>query len=44
MMQKRAAEGTISLPVPLHKIVRRGTLLAIIRQSGLGKVLFENEP
>jgi len=29
--------------VPLHNPVRRGTLLSIIRQSGLTKALFETE-
>ena len=41
MLQKRSSEGTVSVPVPLHNPVRRGTLLSIIRQSGLAKALFE---
>jgi len=43
ILQKRSAEGTVSVPVPLHDPVRRGTLLSIIRQSGLTKALFETE-
>jgi predicted RNA binding protein YcfA (HicA-like mRNA interferase family) len=43
VMQKRFAEATITVPVPLHSTVRRGTLLSIIRQSGLPKSLFEVE-
>jgi predicted RNase H-like HicB family nuclease len=31
----------LSVPVPLHNPVRHGTLLSIIRQSGLAKALFE---
>jgi len=33
----------ISLPVPLHRTVDRGTLAAIIRQSGLPRSIFETE-
>jgi predicted RNA binding protein YcfA (HicA-like mRNA interferase family) len=43
ILQKRTAEGTVSVPVPLHDPVRRGTLLSIIRQSGLPKTLFETD-
>jgi predicted RNA binding protein YcfA (HicA-like mRNA interferase family) len=36
-------EGTtITIPVPLHDPLRRGTLQSIIRQSGLAKSLFES--
>ena len=42
ILQKRAANGTISIPVPLHDPVRRGTLLSIIRQSGIAKAMFES--
>ncbi|MCX6608327.1 MAG: type II toxin-antitoxin system HicA family toxin [Acidobacteria bacterium] len=41
IMQKRIQGSTITVPVPLHDPVRRGTLLSIIRQSGLEKSLFE---
>jgi hypothetical protein len=42
IMQKRTEDGTLSIPVPLHDTLKRGTLLSIIRQSGLPKSLFEN--
>ena len=32
--------GIASFPVPLHRAVDRGTLRAIIRQSGLPRELF----
>ncbi|MCC6539371.1 MAG: type II toxin-antitoxin system HicA family toxin [Bryobacterales bacterium] len=41
IMQKRMEGSTITVPVPMHDPVRRGTLLSIIRQSGLAKRLFE---
>jgi len=40
-MQKRAEGTTVTVPVPLHDPVRRGTLLSIIRQSEVPKALFE---
>jgi predicted RNA binding protein YcfA (HicA-like mRNA interferase family) len=43
VLQKHTANGTVSVPVPLHDPVRRGTLLTIIRQSGLSRTLFETE-
>ena len=41
VMQKRLADGTVTVPVPDHAELRTGTLLSIIRQSGLPKALFE---
>jgi predicted RNA binding protein YcfA (HicA-like mRNA interferase family) len=41
VMQKRAAGTTVTVPVPLHRELRRGTLQSIIRQSGLPRSLFE---
>jgi predicted RNA binding protein YcfA (HicA-like mRNA interferase family) len=41
IMQKRIEGTTITVPVPLHDTVRRGTLSSIIRQSGLARALFE---
>ncbi|MGA2748081.1 MAG: type II toxin-antitoxin system HicA family toxin [Verrucomicrobiota bacterium] len=35
MMQQRTESGTITVPVPLHRVVRIGTLQSIIRQSGI---------
>jgi predicted RNA binding protein YcfA (HicA-like mRNA interferase family) len=40
-MQKRSAETTVTVPVPDHAELRIGTLLSIIRQSGLPRTLFE---
>jgi predicted RNA binding protein YcfA (HicA-like mRNA interferase family) len=40
-MQKKAEGSTITVPVPLHNPVRRGTLLSIVRQSAVAKALFE---
>lgn len=43
-MQRRLEEGgTITVPVPLHREIRRGTLLSIIRQSGLPRAVFEED-
>jgi predicted RNA binding protein YcfA (HicA-like mRNA interferase family) len=33
----------VSFPVPLHRTIDRGTLDAIIRQSGLPRAVFESE-
>lgn len=41
VMQIRTAQGTITVPVPDHDEVAIGTLLSIIRQSGLGRAPFE---
>jgi len=43
VMQKRAQETTITVPVPDHKELRAGTLASIIRQSRLPRSLFETE-
>ena len=43
VMQKRTATGTTTVPVPLHREIRTGTLQSIIRQSGLPRTLFETE-
>ncbi len=42
-MQLRLAERTVTVPVPDHDELKKGTLLSIIRQSGLPRVLFESE-
>jgi predicted RNA binding protein YcfA (HicA-like mRNA interferase family) len=42
-MQKRLEATTITVPVPLHDPVARGTLLSIVRQSELPRSLFETE-
>lgn len=41
IMQKTEADTTITVPVPDHDELRTGTLLGIIRQSGLPRSLFE---
>ena len=43
IMQKREGNTTITVPVPDHGELRMGTLLGIIRQSGLPRSLFEAE-
>jgi predicted RNA binding protein YcfA (HicA-like mRNA interferase family) len=41
VMQLATAEGTITVPVPDHDELKKGTLRSIIRQSGLPKAEFE---
>ncbi|WP_144686185.1 type II toxin-antitoxin system HicA family toxin [Desulfobotulus alkaliphilus] len=41
VMQKQLPGTTITVPVPDHKEIRTGTLLSIIRQSGLPRSEFE---
>ena len=41
VMQKRAEETTLTVPVPDHRELRMGTLASIIRQSRLPRSLFE---
>jgi predicted RNA binding protein YcfA (HicA-like mRNA interferase family) len=40
-MQLRTGETTRTVPVPIHKDLKPGTLASIIRQSGLNLSLFE---
>ena len=41
VMQKHDATGrTVTVVVPDHKVIRKGTLHSIIRQSGLSKDAF----
>ncbi len=40
-MQRRTPAGTTTVPVPDHHELRIGTLLSIIRQSGLPRSVFE---
>lgn len=42
VMQRRIAAGTTTLPVPDHNEIKIGTLMAIIRQSGLPRSAFES--
>ncbi len=41
IMQLRIDEATRTVPVPMHKDLKPGTLASIIRQSGLDRSLFE---
>ena len=41
VMQKAVSNSTVTVPIPLHDQIRIGTLLSIIRQSGLPRSLFE---
>ncbi|MCP4577788.1 MAG: type II toxin-antitoxin system HicA family toxin [Deltaproteobacteria bacterium] len=40
-MQRKTSLSTVTVPVPDHKELRTGTLLSIIRQSGLFRSEFE---
>ena len=40
VMQKITPTGSVTVPVPNHRTIRIGTLLAIIRQSGMAKEPF----
>jgi predicted RNA binding protein YcfA (HicA-like mRNA interferase family) len=42
IMQKQAEDSTITVPVPNHSELRRGTLQSIIRQSRISRTEFEN--
>ena len=41
VMQRKLPGSTITVPVPDHKELRKGTLLSIIRQSGVARSEFE---
>lgn len=41
ILQKRIEDLTIIFPIPLHKEIRIGTLISIIRQSQLDNNLFK---
>ncbi len=41
VMQRKVSGSTITVPVPNHKELLKGTLLSIIRQSGLPRSAFE---
>jgi predicted RNA binding protein YcfA (HicA-like mRNA interferase family) len=41
-MQKRSADTTVIVPVPDHAEIRVGTLVSIIRRSGLPRTIFEH--
>ena len=41
IMQKKTINTTITVPVPNHKELKKGTLRSIIRQSGIPRQEFE---
>ena len=41
VMQLKTEASTVTVPVPDHKEIRKGTLQSIIRQSGIPKSEFE---
>ena len=41
VMQQRATESTVTVPVPIHDELKTGTLRSIVRQSGLPRMLLE---
>ena len=41
VVQKADAEGTVTVPGPVHGELRTGTLMSIIRQSGVPRSEFE---
>jgi len=43
LLQKKQGNSTITIPVPDHAELKTGTLLGIIRQSGLPRGLFETK-
>jgi predicted RNA binding protein YcfA (HicA-like mRNA interferase family) len=40
ILQRKESIGTITVPIPVHREVKIGTLQSIIRQSGVSKDLF----
>ena len=42
IMQSKIPGSTITVPIPDHQEIKIGTLLSIIRQSGLPKSEFES--
>jgi len=41
VMQRRTDTGSVTVPVPDHRELAMGTLLSIIRQSGIARAQFE---
>jgi predicted RNA binding protein YcfA (HicA-like mRNA interferase family) len=42
VMQRRTDTGTVTVPIPDHPELKIGTLLSVIRQSGLQRSEFES--
>lgn len=43
IMQRRIEDTTVTVAVPMHSVIRQGTLLNIVRQSQLPRALFETD-
>lgn len=43
MQRSDATTGTVTVPVPDHRELKVGTLLSIIRQSHVPRVVFESQ-
>ena len=43
VMQRQGERTTVTVPVPNHRELKRGTLLSVIRQSGVPRDEFEQE-
>jgi predicted RNA binding protein YcfA (HicA-like mRNA interferase family) len=41
VMQRRIGAGSVTVPIPDHRELAIGTLLSIIRQSGIPRAEFE---
>jgi predicted RNA binding protein YcfA (HicA-like mRNA interferase family) len=41
VMQKKTEGSTVTVPIPDHPELKKGTLLSIIRQSGVSREAFE---
>jgi predicted RNA binding protein YcfA (HicA-like mRNA interferase family) len=41
VLQRRVGDRTVTVPVPQHRELKTGTLLSIVRQSGLPREAFE---
>jgi predicted RNA binding protein YcfA (HicA-like mRNA interferase family) len=41
VMQRRTETGSVTVPIPDHRELAIGTLLSIIRQSGVSRAEFE---
>lgn len=41
VMQRRTDAGSVTVPIPDHRELAIGTLLSLVRQSGVPRVAFE---
>jgi len=41
VVMQKPGNPAVTVPVPPHKIVKTGTLMSIIRQSGIDRKVFE---